>query len=290
MKERNAFTLIELLVVIAIIALLMAILLPSLQKARNQARAVVCHNNLKQWGTLFNIYIEDNKGLFFAGIREAMDFLQTSYYYKNPNRENIKPADLRVNKRDIAFCPMAVRISNKTIGNDRSNYWGLEDSGYQATWNTGGTVGSAFEAWTQEVPERLPHSHSFCGSYGLNDSLLDLVMLSVKRGHRKGINIYSVKNHSNVPLYLDSAYTFCCFIWAGQPPLPEEELAPYACINRHNGHVNSLFLDFSVRRVGLKELWKLKWHEDFDTNGPWTTAGGVRPEDWPEWMRGFKDY
>jgi len=62
------------------------------------------------------------------------------------------------------------------------------------------------------------------------------------------------------------------------------------CINRHDGHVNGLFLDWSVRKVGLKELWTLQWCRDFDTHGRWTTAGGVQPEDWPEWMRRFKDY
>jgi prepilin-type processing-associated H-X9-DG protein len=61
-------------------------------------------------------------------------------------------------------------------------------------------------------------------------------------------------------------------------------------INRHNGFVNLLFLDWSVRKIGLKGLYTLKWNERFDTAGPWTTAGGVQPEDWPEWMRGFKDY
>ena len=63
-----------------------------------------------------------------------------------------------------------------------------------------------------------------------------------------------------------------------------------SCINRHNGYVNGLFFDWSVRRVGLKELWTLKWHRKFNVAGPWTKAGGARPEDWPEWMRGFKDY
>ena len=48
--------------------------------------------------------------------------------------------------------------------------------------------------------------------------------------------------------------------------------------------------DYSVRKVGLKELWKLKWHRQFDTNGPWTVAGGVRKGDWPDWMKNFKDY
>ena len=62
------------------------------------------------------------------------------------------------------------------------------------------------------------------------------------------------------------------------------------CLNRHIAHVNGLFLDWSVRKVGLKELWTLKWYKDWDTANKWTPAGSVRPEDWPLWMRGFKDY
>jgi len=36
------------------------------------------------------------------------------------------------------------------------------------------------------------------------------------------------------------------------------------CIDRHNGYVNGVFLDFSARRIGLKELWVLKWHRSFN--------------------------
>ena len=53
---------------------------------------------------------------------------------------------------------------------------------------------------------------------------------------------------------------------------------------------NGLLLDWSVRRVGIKELWTLKWHLQFDTANAWTKAGGALAEDWPEWMRGFEDY
>jgi len=45
-----------------------------------------------------------------------------------------------------------------------------------------------------------------------------------------------------------------------------------------------------VREVGLKQLWTLKWHRQFDTAGPWTRAGGCTPEKWPPWMRGFEYY
>ncbi len=62
------------------------------------------------------------------------------------------------------------------------------------------------------------------------------------------------------------------------------------CMNRHDGYINGIFLDFSVRKVGLKQLWTFKWHRSFNINGTWTIAGGVQPSDWPEWMRSFRDY
>ena len=57
----RAFTLIELLVVISVIAVLMAILMPSLQKARRMGQAVVCRSHLKQWGQIFHLYAFDNE-------------------------------------------------------------------------------------------------------------------------------------------------------------------------------------------------------------------------------------
>jgi len=60
---RRAFTLIELLVVVAIIALLIAILLPSLRAAREQARAVKCLANLRSIGQSIFFYVEQHKGV-----------------------------------------------------------------------------------------------------------------------------------------------------------------------------------------------------------------------------------
>ncbi len=62
------------------------------------------------------------------------------------------------------------------------------------------------------------------------------------------------------------------------------------CTNRHQECVNGLFLDWPVRKVGLKELWTLNWYTEFNRAGRWTKAGGVKPEQWPKWMRGLPDY
>ena len=61
-KTGNSFTLIELLVVVAIIAILAALLMPSLQRAKELGRSAVCISNLKQIGTLLTLYADDNGG------------------------------------------------------------------------------------------------------------------------------------------------------------------------------------------------------------------------------------
>jgi len=67
MRKGDGFTLIELLVVIAIIALLMAILMPAMQRVKKQAQTVSCMSNVKQWSYCWHMYLDDSGGLFPSG-------------------------------------------------------------------------------------------------------------------------------------------------------------------------------------------------------------------------------
>ncbi len=68
MKTRQAFTLIELLVVIAIIAILMAILVPALKVAREQARGINCQSNQRSLAQAYIMYADENDGSMIGGF------------------------------------------------------------------------------------------------------------------------------------------------------------------------------------------------------------------------------
>ena len=72
MCEKKGFTLIELLVVIAIIALLLSIIMPSLNKAKTYAEEVVCKNNLRQYGLATEMYCNENNYKDARSVAESL--------------------------------------------------------------------------------------------------------------------------------------------------------------------------------------------------------------------------
>jgi prepilin-type N-terminal cleavage/methylation domain-containing protein/prepilin-type processing-associated H-X9-DG protein len=298
MRTKKAFTLIELLVVIAIIALLMAILMPALQRVRKQARAVACQANLRQWGTLYAAYAAENDGYLIPledDIRISFNdpwwvrwrWFQGGGSYgalvralEDPNSSPSFAATKR-----ILYCPMATKPAEPWPMSAARPVAGHRGGTFQAWHVSSGTVGGRA-------------SVSWGGSYGMQEwahSSSDPLIRS------KYWMTNAVKNADTVPVFLDSGMSWVTTVGATDSPPPFDSVPTvtletfwgfgHVCaINRHDAGINVLFLDWSARKVGLKELWTLKWRKEWDTAGPWTKAGGVKPDAWPAWMRRFKDY
>ena len=238
-------------------------------QGRRRAREAVCLSNLRQWGTIFQDYVQRNNGRFFTGTTF------TGYWW--PHQLDDEHKNWKQTK--IWFCPEA---DKPTID---------EDGVYQNNVPT-------FAAWGIYQGANLG-PHGLSGSYSINGYTIDIPQSSSYEGGVRGSdgwrNFDTVAHANNVPLFID-AMRFDVWPREIEGPAPNEFAAwssnnmARCCINRHAGGVGCLFLDGSARKVGLKELWTLKWHRSFDTEGPWTTAGGAIPVDWPEWMRGFKGY
>jgi len=266
-----AFTLIELLVVISIITMLTVLLVPTVQRARKQAATVVCQSKIRQWGILFAAQgaVSEERSIFPVhtdpGGGRYVDWAQWP-------RELERVCGSKI--RDSYLCPVASRTDKREIA---------KASGWSSA------MGGTFSAWWLGPSAKQPDAAELLGSYTINELAMGQ-RVTVDNPHWESIH---VKGVASIPFWFDGAWRGDCMLYnTDSPPAYEDSIEHISqlCMNRHYGGLNYLFLDWSVRRVGLKEIWTLKWHALFDTAGPWTKAGGVQPEDWPPWMRSFRDY
>lgn len=283
MRRKQAFTLIELLVVIAIIALLLSIVMPALQKAKQSARDILCKANLHSWFYSVHLYIQDNDETYWPG-----------YYVGSSTKSIWWMYALRVyyeNIDDIRCCPTATKV-RYTYGGDHGPGWEQEPF---AAWGI-----LRDDGWWINVDMDYG---SYCVSGWLEDKWPELCSTNsgdiLKPGQWYEGNFWrkqtSLQNASRIPVIMDGQ-------WIDAWPQPGELPPSFEDIiwggshftrfiqNRHGGKENCLLADGVVRSVGLKEFWTLKWHRNYNTGGRWTAAGGAEPADWPPWMEAFKTY
>ena len=254
--------------------------MPALSRVKKQARSVTCQALLKQWGTIWSMYCDDNDGRFpEAG---PLGWKRGTWV--------IALRDSYRTRSEILLCPAAVK--RLPTGSSGVQAWG--DSTHTYIMGSGGIFNAQEES-----------------SYGQNNWTFYATGTGAIQGRPIPWNwkTKDVSNSTNVPIFADT-------MWRGGgpcyrtsetgalnpsfnriiPPQFDGQWINYVnemmhfTLTRHQTGTNVLFLDWSVRPVGLKELWTLKWHRKYPINGPLTKAGGVQPSDWPEWMRNFKEY
>jgi prepilin-type N-terminal cleavage/methylation domain-containing protein len=258
MYGRKGFTLIELLVVIAIIALLMSILMPALAKARKMTRAVMCASNCKQWGGFFAMYTDDFDNSFPPGraIPGGDWWGVMERYYMD---------------RSLLRCPMA------------------EDPD-KNPWEGWGNTGTWGPDWFP-TPDTGPNAGiAFYGSFGINAWITNPMP---KKGQEmmygqlgKFWRSTNVKGQTEIPLLADSWWDQA---WAEAfdliPIYPGEfegrtgDDMGHFCITRHDQFVNVLFMDYTVKKLHLRDLWPQKWNRLTDMEDCPTVF------DYPDWLK-----
>ncbi len=237
-SNKNAFTLIELLVVISIIALLISILLPALNKARDSARAVVCRSNLRQLAIAGISYTIENKEFFFPG---ALDIDQNLHRWHGTRKTKDDPFEVAGSPLESYLADGQVKECPQRVDFVRSQSWNVN-----------------FEQG--------------CGGYGYNmtylGSLIGKCGLNAKGIYNNTPKISQVKSPSDTLFFSDTAmakldkektiyieYSFAeaPFVVLGAQSRPDLPIQSPSIHFRHSSRANIAWVDGRVTPIKREE-------------------------------------
>lgn len=251
--KRNGFTLIELLVVVSIIALLVSILLPSLSKAREQAKSAVCMSHIKQIGIALPMYVMDYndaippyRDMYHHSADDSFTdpagttytqydrySLLTTWFYPGAYSDPARDGD--------GF--LGVYLSTHTGGPDGILYCpSMRDGLHSATFTNKGVE----QVWYVDKYR----------SYALNlAGICDLVTVN-GADWRAPVKYGAIKNPSEL-VYMCDSNGRAVYVWTPRALLYDIEgnTATTPALERHNGRFNVVILDGHVDSGTADELY-----------------------------------
>jgi len=266
MKYRRAFTLIELLVVVAIIAVLIAILLPSLNKARKLSRSTICGTNEKYLITSYRLFFAD-QGAIVSTTGHSNNGTGAWDYQLLGQQGQGKKLDGSVGPLTAAD----YYTNNGRGGNLDRPRWCPESSTARRS-AAERSVGNASLAWDCRVGD----GGGSTGSYAMNNWVY-------KATGAQASNYYDLKNakaESEIPVFVDGAWHNIIPYETDLPSIdlsnpegrPANTNLTDTFLDRHVRAVNVAFWDSHVERVKLENLSIIKWHAGWYRTTPMDSA------------------